>query len=147
MRAAILILSFGVSAGCYNYNPLTTPTPQPGSYVAVTLTDSGSQELARYLGPNVFVVRGRYLGDSDQGLLLSVASVELKRGNELSWEGETVALPNGAIASLDVRRLAKGRSILLASVGAGGLVATTLAFTLNGGGTPLGPGRPRPNPQ
>src|ERR1041385_1760609 len=147
MRAAILILSFGVSAGCYNYNPLTTPTPQAGSYVAVTLTDSGSQELARYLGPNVFVVGGRYRGDSDHGLLLSVASVELKRGNELSWEGETVALPNGAIASLDGRRLAKGRSTLLGSVGAGGLVATTLAFTLNGGGTALGPGRRRPNPQ
>src|ERR1041384_785519 len=67
MRAAILILSFGVSAGCYNYNPLTTPTPQPGSYVAVTLTDSGSQELARFLGPNVFVGRGRHLGAGGGG--------------------------------------------------------------------------------
>ena len=148
MRPAILILViFGMTGACYNYNPLTNPSPEPGSYVAVTLTDSGSQELARYLGPNVFVVRGRYLGDSDRGLLVSVASVELKRGNELSWEGETVALPNGTIASLDVRRLAKGRSILLAGVSAGGLVAATLAFSLNGGGTPLGPGRPRPNPQ
>jgi len=146
MRAAILIVTV-VTAGCYNYNVLTTPSPEPGSYVAVTLTDSGSTELARYLGPNVFVVRGRYLGDSDRGFLISVASVELKRGNELSWEGETVVLPNGTIASLDVRRLAKGRSILLAGVGAGGLVAATLAFTLNGGGTSLGPGRPRPNPQ
>src|ERR1051325_11339534 len=54
IRAPILILSFSVSAGCYNYNPLTTPTPQPGSCVAVALTDAGSQELARYLGPNVF---------------------------------------------------------------------------------------------
>ena len=148
MRAAILILViFGMTGACYNYNPLTNPSPEPGSYVAVTLTDSGSTELARYLGPNVFVVRGRYLGDSDRGFLISVASVELKRGNELSWEGETVALPNGTIASLDVRRLAKGRSILLAGVSAGGLVAATLAFSLNGGGTPLGPGRPRPNPQ
>ena len=146
MRAAILIVTV-VTAGCYNYNVLSPPRPEPGSYVAVTLTDSGSTELARYLGPNVFVVRGRYLGDSDRGFLISVASVELKRGNELSWEGETVVLPNGTIASLDVRRLAKGRSILLAGVGAGGLVAATLAFTLNGGGTSLGPGRPRPNPQ
>src|ERR1051325_5479487 len=85
MRAAILILSFGVSAGGYNDNPLSTPTPPPGSYVDVALTDAGSQELARYLGPNVFVVRGRSLGDSDHGLLLSVASVELKPGNELLW--------------------------------------------------------------
>ena len=52
MRAAILILIiFGMTGACYNYNPLTNPSPEPGTYVAVTLTDSGSQELARYLGP------------------------------------------------------------------------------------------------
>src|SRR2546422_3956727 len=147
MRAAFLIATACLAAGCYNYQPLLTSTPTPGTYIAVTLTDSGSTELARYLGPNVFVVRGRYLGDSDRGFLVSVTSVELKRGNELSWEGETVALPNGTVASLDVRRLAKGRSFLLAGVGAGGLVAATLALTLNGGGTPLGPGPPRPHPQ
>jgi len=48
---------------------------------------------------------------------------------------------------LDVRRLAKGRSLLLAGVGAGGLVATSLAFSLFGGGTQLGPGGGRPPKQ
>jgi hypothetical protein len=147
MRVAIWIGMLGVSTACYSYNPLTTPSPEPGSSVAVRLTDAGSQELAPYLGPTVFVVRGRYLGDSAGGIVVSVTSVELQRGDELSWAGERVTLANSQIASLDVRRLAKGRSLLLAGVSAGGLVATTLAFTLNGGGTQPGPGRPRPNPQ
>ena len=149
MRTTILIGLLCLSAGCYNYNPLTTPSPVPGTYVAVTLNDAGSDELARYLGPNVFLVRGRYLGPSEgeRGLLLSVSAVETKRGEELSWKGETVALPTDVITSLEVRRLSKGRSLLLAGMGAGGLVATTIAFSLLGGGTAPGPGGGPPSKQ
>jgi hypothetical protein len=148
MRTSILMTAACLTAGCYNYSPLATPTPEAGTYVAVTLTSVGSQDLARYLGPSVFVVRGRYLRESDDGgLVVSVSSVERQRGDELPWAGENVALPNSAIASLEVRRLARGRSLLLAGVGAGGLVATTLAFALIGGGTQPGPGRGPPPKQ
>jgi len=105
---------------------------KPSSYVAATLTEAGSVDLARYLGPEVFVVRGRFLGMGDAGLLVSVSSVELKRGTEVSWAGETIVLPRDAVAAVDVRRLAKGRTVLLAGAGAGGLVFTTLAFSLVG---------------
>lgn len=147
MRTATLIGMLCLTAGCYNYSPLTTPSPDPGTYLAVTLTDPGSDQLARSLGPNAFIVRGRYLGDSESGMLLSVTSIETKRGITLPWEGETVTVPADAVASLDVRRLAKGRSLLLAGVGAGGLVATTLAFSLLGGGTSPNPGGGRPPKQ
>ncbi|OLD38301.1 MAG: hypothetical protein AUI57_07495 [Candidatus Rokubacteria bacterium 13_1_40CM_2_68_8] len=148
MKPAILIGVLCLTTACYSYNPLTTPSPDPGVYVSVTLNDAGSVDLARYLGPSIFLVRGRYLGPSDQGgLLVSVSSVETKRGDGYSWQGETVTLPTDAIASLDVRRLAKGRSLLLAGVGAGGLVATSLVFSLFGGGTQLGPGGGRPPKQ
>ncbi len=147
MKTALLIGVLCLAAGCYNYNPLTTPSPEPGTYLAATLNDAGSDQLARYLGPGIFVVRGRYLGPSDRGLLLSVSSVETKRGVRYPWEGETVTLPTDAIASLDVRRLSKGRSLLLAGIGASGVVATTLAFSLLGGGSQLGPGPGRPPKQ
>jgi hypothetical protein len=147
MKTAILIAVLALTAGCYNYNALTTPSPEPGTYLAVRLNDAGSDELARYLGPSIFVVRGRYLGPSDRGLLVSVSSVETKRGIGYPWEGETVTLPTDAIASLDVRRLSKGRSLLLAGVGAGGVVATTLAFSLLGGGTSPNSGSGRPPKQ
>jgi hypothetical protein len=139
----MVIAAAFLSAACYNYNPITTPTPQPGSYVAAKLTDVGSQELAPYVGPNVFVLRGRYVGESDHGFVVSVSSVELQRGDELPWAGEHVELPNRYIASLEVRQLAKGRSFLLASIGAGGLVVTSVAFGLIGTGTqPAGTGPP-----
>lgn len=142
-----MLVAAGITAGCYNYNPLTTPSPETGSYLAVTLTATGAMDLARYLGPDVFVVRGRYVGAADSALLLAVSAVETKRGDEMAWQGETVTLPQSAIAALDVRRLAKGRSLLLAGVGAGGLIATTLAFNLLGTGTPLAPGKGPPTKQ
>ena len=129
MRTAIGF-TLCLTAGCYNYHPLATTSPEPGSYVAATLTDQGSTDLARYLGPNVFVVRGRYIGDGEAGILVSVSAVELKRGDDVSWAGETITLPPDAVASLEVRHLAKGRTLLLASAGAGSLVVTTLAMSL-----------------
>lgn len=136
-RLAILVAVLGAGTGCYDYHPLTAPSPDQGSYVAATLTETGSVALARYLGPDAFLVRGRYLGTGEAGVVVAVTSVELKRGTTVSWAGETVVLPGEAVASLDVRRLAKGRTALLAGVGAGGLVFTTLAFSLLGSSNPV----------
>ena len=151
MRSSLVcvVLALASLAGCYNYAPLRRSELSPSTYLAVTLTEAGSEELARYIGPNILVVRGRYLGPSEgeKGLLVSVSAVETKRGDELSWKGETVALPTDFITSLEVRRLAKGRSLLLAGMGAGGLVATTLAFSLLGGGNAPGPGGGPPSKQ
>jgi hypothetical protein len=133
--------------GCYSYLPLTTPDPAPGTSVAATLTDAGALELGSYLGPDAFRVHGRYLRADDRGLVLSVTSVETKRGDWRPWGGETVTLPAAHIASLEVRQLAKGRTWLLAGVGVVGLAATTAAFALSGGGTSPGPSGPPPGKQ
>jgi len=133
MRIEMAIAAACLTAGCYNYSPLTQPTPEPGAYLAVTLTDAGSVDLARYLGPSVFVARGRYVGQDDNGLVLAVSSVELVRGDQVPWAGERVTLPNDRIASVQVRQLSKRRSALLVGAGITGLVATTVAFGLVGG--------------
>ena len=38
-------------AGCHTYVPLTTPTPQPGTYIAATLTDSGTTGISDFNDP------------------------------------------------------------------------------------------------
>ena len=103
MRVSVLIAAAYLTTACYNFRPLETPSPDAGAYVAATLSDSGSVELARYLGPDVFVVRGRYLGSGadERGLAVSVAEVETKRGDEVSWRGETITLPVDAIDAPD----------------------------------------------
>jgi hypothetical protein len=146
MRVFVVVAACLMPA-CYSYSPLTTPGPEPGTYLAVTLTDSGSRALAAYLGPTARVVRGRYLSRADEGLQLSVSSVQLDRGDMLSWAGETVTVPAALVASLEVRRLAKGRSALAAGVGVAGVVVVAGAFTLAGNGSFLGIGGGKPGKQ
>src|SRR2546429_6765222 len=92
LRVAALMTSVLVQAGCYNYLPLRRSSLVPSSYLAVTLTETGSEELARYLGPNALVVRGRYLEATERGLALSVESVESRRGDLAPWAGGTVVV-------------------------------------------------------
>jgi len=135
-----------LGAGCYNYAPVATPAPEPGTFVAATLTDSGSLALARYLGPLVTEVRGRYLGSNDQGLEIAVSSVLMGSSDERPWAGEHVTLPQAAVQSIQLRRFSKGKSVLLVGVGVTGVAATVAAFSLIGSGsssvgTWLPPGR------
>src|SRR6266480_2878288 len=147
MRARLAVAFTPLLAGCHSYVPLTTPIPLPGTYVAAMLTEAGSAQVSSQLGPDAGVVRGRLLDDGQQGMTLSVQSVGLRRGDELVWRGETVTLPHASIARVELRRLAKGRSLLLLVVGATAFVALTRTFDLHVRGTggvlaPNGPGPP-----
>ena len=79
-----------LTAGCYYYQPLQAPAPQPGTYLQVMLTDSGTSHFWPYLGPDVGDLRGRLVTADHQALALSVESVEQRHGQVLSWKGETV---------------------------------------------------------
>src|SRR5437763_12954820 len=125
MRARLAVAFGLLLAGCHSYVPLTTATPLPGTYVAATLTESGSAQVSSQLGPDAGVVRGRLLDDGQEAMTLSVQSVGLRRGDKLAWRGETVTLPHGSISRVHLRRFARGRSLLLLVVGAPALVALT----------------------
>ena len=71
-RTPVLLLWCCALAGCYIYRPLAASRPEPATYLAVTLTDAGSEDLARYIGPDVRVVRGRFQSTSERGLTVSV---------------------------------------------------------------------------
>jgi hypothetical protein len=135
MRMHALVTIAPLLAACHSYVSLSTPAPRPGSYVAATLTESGSTELTDYLGANAGVVRGRLLDDGQAGMTLSVQSVGLRRGYDLSWSGESVTLPHASIARVDERRVSKVRSVLLAMVAATGFVVLLRAFDLSASGT------------
>lgn len=141
-RAAVVMAAALLAAGCYNYLPLRRSRLAPSTYVAVTLTESGSEELAPYIGPNVLIVRGRFLSASERGLALSVAAVETRRGESLEWKGETVTVPGEFVRALEKRQVAHGKTALLAGASLAGFLAAYAAFgsgsrgtaTLGGGG-------------
>lgn len=122
--------------GCYNYVPLTQPEPEPGTRLAVDLTDSGTDVLSRYLGPNVTQVEGRLLRAMPDTLVLSAQVVTDREGIGHFWRGEAVSLPRGLVATLDRRQLSVGRTATFAT---GALVAAVLVLkafgVLSGGST------------
>lgn len=129
-----------VLCGCYVTVPLTSTTPAPGTHLKVQLTDAGSNNLARYIGRDVVAVDGRLLPGSDDSVLsLSVNSVAKRSGDEQFWNGETVILPRGAIATVRQRKLSAWRSGLLASAFVAGIAALTGIGGGNSGGTSANP--------
>src|SRR5881628_1327221 len=135
--AAVLL----VQSGCYNYQSLRRSELAPSTYIALTLTEPGSEELATYLGPSMLVVRGRFVGATDRGLAIAVASVENRRGEVLEWKGETVVVPGEFVRSLEQRRAAPSKTVLLAGVSLAGFFAAYAAFGPGASGsTPSGGG-------
>ena len=130
--------------GCYKYTPLTTTDPAPGARIAVDLTAAGTDTLARFVGPNVIAIEGRAVEAGGNDLLLSVSVVRKRNGEEDFWKGETVSIPRGVISGLRQRRLATGRTLLLA--GAVAALGATVGAAASGGGSGGGGGGGGPPP-
>jgi hypothetical protein len=128
-RATVfLVVLAALATGCYNYSPLGRASLVPSAYLAVTLTESGSEELAPYIGPSVLVVRGRFRSATERGLMLSVAEIETRRGDLLLWNGEPVVIPGEFVRSVETRQIAAGKAALLAGTALVGFFAAYAAF-------------------
>jgi hypothetical protein len=149
MRSSFVcvVLAVTLQAACYNYAPLRRSELSPSTYLAVTLTEAGSEELARYIGPNVLVVRGRFLSATERGLILSVSAVENRRGDVLEWNGESVGVPGEFVRSLEERHPARGKTVMLAGVSLAGFFVAYAAFGPGVGGAASGGSGPGPSPR
>lgn len=137
-RISTLVAAALLPIECYNYTPLGRSQLAPSTYVAVTLTEAGSEELAQYIGPNILVIRGRFLSATDRGLMVSVAAVESRRGNVFEWKGESVAVPGEFVRALEERHAANGKTVLLAGVSLVGFFAAYAAFGPGASGATAG---------
>jgi hypothetical protein len=140
----VVVASFAL--GCYNYSPLGRSSLVPSAYLAVTLTESGSEELAPYIGPSVLVVRGRFRTATERGLMLAVASIETRRGDLLLWNGEPVVIPGEFVRSVETRQTAAGKAALLAGTALVGFFAAYAAFGSGASGAAAGGSGVGPSP-
>jgi hypothetical protein len=131
-RALCWVTMLGGLTGCYKYTPLTTTRPVVGARIAVDLTSTGTDTLARFVGPNVVAIEGRVDEATDSALLLAVSLVRKRNGEEDFWKGETVSIPRTAVSGLRQRRLATGRTLLVA--GAVAAISATVGVAASGGG-------------
>jgi hypothetical protein len=128
------VIVIAVCGGCYTAISVSGDALHPGARVYVDLTESGTTDLARYLGPNVRQMYGDVSTRSDTGIVLSLRSVTDRRSIETLWSGENVPVSPREIADIRERRLSKQKSWLFGSGLVAGLVLAGRAFGVLGGG-------------
>lgn len=128
MRSRYLVPILCVLCGCYESVPIQLSTVQPGTKIRVTLTDAGTDSLARYLGPGVQTVDGKLISTDESKLALGVNSISMRSGQDQYWKGETVAIPRSALATVQQRKVNKPKSLLLGGV----LIAALASLRLSG---------------
>lgn len=116
------------SLGCYAAVPLDTPAPQPGRELVVQLTDAGSENLARFVGPRATEIRGRYLGGPPDTLRVAVLGVTMRNEEERFWQEEQLGIPRTAIATLRERRLSRPRTAGVVMLAAAAAFLVKLGF-------------------
>jgi hypothetical protein len=134
-RAFTLFAIPAMISACHSYLPIEG-APAPGRRVAIELTDAGTSELARYVGPRVGAIEGELVGASDSTLALSVIVTRQHNGIESFWNGEQVLVPRAYVSHLSERQLSPTRTVLFASGFTALLAALAVAFSggFNGGG-------------
>ena len=120
--------------GCYSAVEVEHGALHPGVRVYVDLTETGTTDLARYLGPNARRVYGDVSGSSDSAIVVSVRSVTDRRAIETLWSGERVPVPRTEIADIRERRLSKQKSWIFGTAFAAGLALVGRSFAALGGG-------------
>ncbi|MGE5729170.1 MAG: hypothetical protein ACM34L_11250 [Gemmatimonas sp.] len=128
MRSRYLAPILCVLWGCYESVPIQLNAVQPGTKIRVTLTDAGTDSLARYLGPGVQTVDGKLISTDESKLSLGVTSISMRSGQDQYWKGETVAIPRTALATVQQRKVNKPKSLLLGGV----LIAALASLRLSG---------------
>jgi hypothetical protein len=118
----VAVATATVLSACYDYLPPASGAVTPGAEVQATLTDAGSVQVASEVGPRVASITGRVERAGTDTLVLRVSSTGLMNGGDNGWNGERVAIPTSAIASVRQKELSPTRTAIAAVVAVGAIV-------------------------
>jgi len=106
--------------------PARQTVPEPGSTIALDISDQGRVALGGLVGPELAQVEGRFVGMENSEYVLHVTGVRFLRGGEQGWSGETVRIKPEYVTSRYQRKFSTVKSVALGAiaVGAVALVAT-----------------------
>lgn len=121
-------------AGCYTLEPAGGVAPEPGSRIAMDLTDAGRVALGGSIGPGVSQIEGRLIGVEGDEYLLAVSSITTFQGGTQVWAGERIRVRSEHVGTVYERRLSAGRSVTLGAVAVAGITAVILGRDLLGFG-------------
>jgi hypothetical protein len=131
---AILTVPTLLSA-CHRYVPVTGPLPE-GARVAIDLTDRGTFELARFVGPGVVALEGQLLDMDDSTITVAVTTARQRNGIESYWTRERVGIDRNFVGTIEQRQVSGPRTAMAAAGFTLLLSALAVAFAgVFGGGS------------
>ncbi len=119
--AAVVVVA---CSACYKYVPVEVSGPPPGARANVVLSDEGTVEMARWVGPGTRAIEGEVVSADANGLTLAVRRIEKRNGIEEFWKGESVTIPRGAVSTFTERRLSRSRTAMFGA----GIVAAAFVI-------------------
>lgn len=130
----LALLSLVAHTACYAYQP-AVGTPRIGNNVRLQLTEAGTTEQAKYLGPNVQEITGPLHDVLPSGTLVVTPEwVKTSSGVLQPWSGEgSVHVPREYVRTLEVRTFNRRRTTVASVAVVGGLVAIAIIALKVGG--------------
>jgi hypothetical protein len=140
-----LVLSAVLLSACYEYSAFNPTQDTLGKAVRVQLRGAGTDNVARFVGPNAEYLDGNLAAMTDTTYTLSLADLGRRNGTEELWKGEPLTLSKADVNSIALRKASGTRSAGLAGLLLGGafLVARAIhgnegTIITKPGGTPGG---------
>jgi len=132
--------------GCYTYRNTAVVDAALMSPVRVELTEEGSQEISKQVGPRGSTLEGIVTAKSDSALIFGVTALTRTNGVEETWHGEHVTVPRSGVSRIQLRKFsALNTGLFIAGLVTGGLLVKTVSDPGNvlgkPGGPPSGPGQ------
>lgn len=116
-RIALLLGSLWLS-GCFAYVPVPPAQVEAGARVRAYLTPQASDQVSGKLGPKVSSLQGSVFSKQDSTFHFDVVSYNTADGGEVYANNAPLSLSEGALKSMEVRKLSVGRTILFGIVAA-----------------------------
>ena len=124
---------------CYTYQNTAVGNAALMTPVRVELTDEGSQEITKQVGPRGTMLEGAVVARSDSALVFEVSSLTRMNGVEETWHGEHVTVPTLAVSRMERRKFsALNTGLFLAGLVTAGFLVKTVSDPGNVGRNPGG---------
>ena len=135
-----------LTAGCYTYTDVQTGTSMPAdTFVRVELTDVGTTNVTKAIGPYVLMLDGPLETSGSNGVSMRITSLRRRGEGETRWTGDQITLAREDIRYIHQRSLSRGRTIAAATgfIGGGhGLLYIIAKAAGLVSGTPMRPPTP-----
>jgi hypothetical protein len=137
------VVSALLLCSCYSYRSIAVGDAALMTPVRVELTDSGSQEITKQVGPRGSMLEGIVTAKSDSALVFGVTALTRINGVEETWHGEHVTVPTSAVSRIQRRKFsALNTGLFVAGLVTAGFLVKTVSDPGNVGRNPGGPPGP-----